>query len=213
VKANIVSAVCFAAFVGAGLLVAAGRQFPAGWDKRLINAFLLIALFASFTSGLSTRDMWPFSSWNMMTGVTPPAGRALPTLSIVGVDADGKEYDIDYRTWEPLSPEELHSWLRHSFYQLDPAARDRVASYLLQRSNLAREQALSTAGLAYSNRWLGRLTAPTHLLHPPLWSHPESVPPNPFVRLRIYGESWDLERGRLAPGSMTRVLAYEYPRL
>jgi hypothetical protein len=212
VKTNIASALCFVAFVGLGLVVVARGGSPAGGDKRRsINAFLLVALFASFASGLSTHDMWPFSSWNMMTGVTPPATRALPTLNIVGVDANGKEYDIDYRAWKPLSPEELHSWLRQAFYQLDPAARDRIASYLLQRSNGAREQALSTGGLAFPNRWLGPLAAPTHLLHPAIWSHVESVPRSPFVRLRIYEESWDLEAGRLAPGSLTRVLAYEYP--
>lgn len=146
-----------------------------------------------------------------MTGLTPPATRALPTLSLVGVDARGNEYEIDYRAWKPLSPEELDSWIRHNFYQLDPAARARAASFLLQLSDGARERALSTPGLLFPNRWLGPLTAPTHLLHPAVWSRLEDVPRNPFVGLRIYEQSWDLEARRLAPARITRVLAFDYP--
>jgi hypothetical protein len=129
----------------------------------------------------------------------------------VGVDASGNEYEIDYRAWKPLSQEELDSWLRHNFYELDPAARGRAAGFLLQLSNVAREQASSAAGLAFSNRWLGPLTAPTHLLHPAIWSHAQNVPHTPFVRLRIYEESWDLEARIHAPAEITRMLAYEYP--
>jgi hypothetical protein len=146
-----------------------------------------------------------------MTGLVPPATRTLPTLNIVGVDASGNEYEIDYRAWKPLSPEELDSWLRHNFYELDLAARNRATSFLLQLSNAAREQAISTDGLAFLNRWLGPLTAPTHLLHPAIWSHAQNVPHSRFVRLRIYEESWDLEARRYAPATITRVLAYEYP--
>jgi len=212
VKTNIASALGFAAFVGSGLLVEAGRRFPGRWDRRRsIHVFLFVALFVSFGAGLSQHDMWPFSSWKMMTGLTPPATRALPTLSIVGVDAGGNEYQIDYRAWKPLSPEELDSWLRNNFYELDPAARARAASFLLQLSNGAREQALSTAGLPFPNRWLGHLTAPTHLLHPAVWSRAENTPHTPLVGLRIYEESWDLEARRHAPVRVTRVLADEYP--
>jgi hypothetical protein len=213
VKTNIASAICFVAFVGSGLLAAASGRLSARWDRRrLINFFLFVALFVSFTSGLTQHDMWPFSSWKMMTGLTPPATRTLPTLNIVGADASGNEYDIDYRAWKPLSPEELDSWLRHDFYELDPTARDRVARYLLQISDDAREQALSSTGLAFTNRSLGPLTAPTHLLHPAIWSHVESVPHTPFVGLRIYEESWDLEARRFPAAMITRALAYEYPR-
>lgn len=211
-KTNIASAISFAAFVGCGLVVEAGRRFPGRWDRRRsIHVFLFVALVVSFGAGLSQHDMWPFSSWNMMTGLTPPATRALPTLSLVGVDARGNEDEIDYRAWKPLSPEELDSWIRHNFYELDPAARARAASFLLQLSDGARERALSTPGLLFPNRRLGPLTAPTHLLHPAVWSRAENVPRTPFVGLRIYEQSWDLEARRLASARITRVLAYEYP--
>jgi len=167
-------------------------------------------LVYQFASGLSQRDMWPFSSWAMMVGLTPPATRRLPTLRVVGVDANGNEHEIDYRAWSPLSLEELYSWINRYFFRMDPVSRDRVASYLLQLSNHARERAISQGGLNFLNRWLGPLTAPTHLLHPAIWSHADGVPHNPFLGLRIYQESWDLEAGASAPGKSQRVLAYEY---
>jgi len=208
---NILSAGCFLAFVASGLVVAAGQRWASEATRRsLTNLFIGIVLFVSFASGLSQRDMWPFSSWTMMVGLTPPAARSLPTLRIVGVDANGGEHEIDYRAWNPLSLEELYSWINRYFFRMDPASRDRVASYLLQLSNHARERALIQGGLNFSNRWLGPLTAPTHLLHPAIWSHLDGVPRNPFLGLRIYQESWDLEVGASAPAKSQRVLAYEY---
>ena len=98
------SAICFVAFVAFGLVIAASRRFADGPDRRrLTNAFLFFVLFVSFASGLTQHDMWPFSSWKMMTGLAPPVTRVHPTLRIVGVDASGNEHDIDYRAWQPLS--------------------------------------------------------------------------------------------------------------
>jgi hypothetical protein len=128
----------------------------------------------------------------------------------MGVDSNGNEYDIDYRAWRPLGLEELLSWINLHFARLDPAARDRVGAYLLGRSNLARAQALSSAGLPYPNRWFGPLTAPTHMLHPAIWSRPESVPRNSFVELRVYEETWNVEERSLDPRKVTRVLVFDY---
>jgi len=208
---NILSAGCFLAFVASGLVVAAGQRWASEATRRsLTNLFIGIVLFVSFASGLSQRDMWPFSSWTMMVGLTPPAARSLPTLRIVGVDANGNEHEIDYRAWNPLSLEELYAWLNRHFFRMDAVSQDRVASYLLQLSNHARERAISQGGLHFPNRWLGPLTAPTHMLHPAIWSHADGVPHNPFIGLRIYQESWDLEVGASAPAKSQRVLAYEY---
>jgi hypothetical protein len=208
---NLLSTFFFLAFVSSGLAAAAGQRWATERTGRsLTNLFIGIVLFLSFASGISQRDMWPFSSWTMMAGLTPPVTHALPTLRIVGVDANGNEHEIDYRAWNPLSLEELYSWLNRHFFKMDPVSRDHVASYLVQLANHAREKALSQGGLNLPNRWLGPLTAPTHLLHPAIWSHAEGVPRNPFLGLRIYQESWDLEANASAPVKNTRVLAYEY---
>jgi len=211
-KTNIASAIGFLVFVVFGLVVSVSGRFLASAAKhRLTNAFLLLALIISLVPGLTQHNMWPFSSWPVLAMPMRSATRDFPTPRIIGVDVDGQEYDIDYRAWQPLSLEELISWLNFHFFRLEPAAQDRVGRYLLDRSNRAREQALSPAGLAYPNRWLGPFTAPTHMLHPAIWSRRGNVPQTSFVTIRIYEESWDLEARRHDPAKVTRVLAYEYP--
>jgi hypothetical protein len=212
VKTNIASTIAFVGFVAFGLLVALhGQSLAEPARRRLTSVFLAFALMVSFASGITQHNLWPFSSWPVLAMPMPAATRDLPTPRIMGVDAGGNQYDIDYRAWRPLSFEELFSWLNLHFFHLDHAAQDRVGRYLLDRANRAREAALSPAGLAYPNRTLGPLTAPTHMLHPAIWSHVERVPRNSFVGIRIYEESWDLEARRLDPTKVTRVLAYEYP--
>lgn len=198
-------------FVAFGLLVAVwGRLLSTTARRRLTNVFLLFVLFISFGAGLTQHDLWPFSSWRMMAFAWPADGNHLPLPRIMGVDVNGNENDIDYRAWRPLALEELLSWIKLYFARLDPVDRDRVGTYLLGRSNLAREQALSSAGLPYPNRWFGPLTAPTHMLHPAIWSHQESVPHNPFVGLRIYQEDWNIEDRHRDPQQVTRVLIFDY---
>jgi hypothetical protein len=212
VKTNIASTICFLGFVAFGLLLSGSNRFLAEpTRRRLTSAFLIFVLIVSFAAGLTQHNLWPFSSWPVMAMPMPAAARDLPTPRIMCVDGSGKEYDIDYRAWRPLSLEELTSWLNLHFFQLDPQAQDRVGKYFLDRSERAREEALSPSGLAYPNRWLGSLTAPTHILHPAIWSQAGRVPRNSFVRLRIYEESWDLGALRRDPSLVKRVLVYEYP--
>jgi hypothetical protein len=211
-KTNIASTICFVSFVVFGLLLSASDRFLAEPAKRrLTNGFLIFVLMVSFASGLTQHNLWPFASWPVMAIPMPATTRDLPTPRIMGVDSGGKEYDIDYRAWRPLSLEDLTSWLNLHFFRLDPQAQERVGRYFLDRSNCAREEALSPSGLGYPNRRLGPLTAPTHILHPAIWSEAGRVPRNSFVALRIYEESWDLEAYRRDPAQVTRVLVYEYP--
>jgi hypothetical protein len=211
VKTNIASTFCFIVFVTFGLLVAVlGTSLSATVRRRLTNVFLLLVLFISFGAGLTQHNLWPFSSWPVLAYPVTTGENYLPLPRIMGVDINGDEYDIDYRAWRPLALEELLSWIKLHFAGLDTAARDRVGAYLLGRSNLAREQALSSAGLLYPNRWFGPLTAPTHMLHPAIWSHLESVPRNSFVELRVYQEAWNLEARHRDPQKVTRVLMFDY---
>lgn len=203
---NVISAICFVGFVALGLAVACNRS------RSLTNLFIAYVVLVSFAAGLSQRDMWPFSSWTMFVGLTPPATRTIPTLRIAGLDGTGGEHDIDYRAWQPLSLEELQSWMNRDFFTMDRPAQDRVGAFFLGEANRAREQALAPSGLSYPNRLLGRFTAPTHVLHPAIWSHAGAVPPSSFVVLRIYQESWNLELRATDAARVTRVLKYEYPQ-
>jgi hypothetical protein len=211
VKTNILSTFCFIVFLVFGLLVAVwGRFLSATPRRRLINIFLLVVLFISFGAGLTQHNLWPFSSWPVLAYPGPASGHYSALPRIMGVDSNGNEYDIDYRAWQPMELEELLSWIRLHFAHLDPAARDGVGAYLLGRSNLAREQALSSAGLPYPNRWFGPLTAPGHMLHPAIWSRPERVPHQSFIELRIYEERWDPEERSRDPQKVARLLVFDY---
>lgn len=210
-KTNIAGTFCFILFVTSGLLVSVSRRFgpPTAW-RPLTSIFLSVVLFVSFAAGLSQHDLWPFSSWPVLAHRVPSGWNYPSPPHIRGVDSSGKEYDIDYRAWQPLALEELTSWIRLHFAHLEPAERDSAGAYLLGRANCAREQAFSPAGLPYPNRWFGPLTAPTHMLHPAIWSHAENVPRNSFVALRIYGETWNLEERRRDQQKVTRVLIFDY---
>lgn len=213
-KTNIASTIGFLAFLAFGLLVAfSGRTVRVNAKRKVTNAFLAVALLVSLSAGVTQHNMWPFSSWPVLAMPMPAATRDLPTPRIVGVDAVGMEHDIDYRAWQPLSLEELISWLNLHFFQLDSEAQDRAGKYFLDRANAALQQALGSSGLPYPNRWLGPFTAPTHMLHPAIWAHAHNVPKAPFVKIRIYEESWNLEERQHEPSAVTRVLAYEYPHL
>lgn len=210
-KTNIASTFCFLMFVTLGLRVAlSGGLCSLIARRRRTNVFLWAVLFISFAAGLTQHDLWPFSSWPVLAFAVPTGESHPPLPRIMGVDSNSKEYDIDYRAWPPLALEELTSWIEIYLTRLDPAAQDRVGTYLLNRSNNAREQSLSSAGLPYPNRWFGPLTAPTSMLHPAIWSHPENVPRHLFVRLRIYEKSWDLEERRRDLQKVTRVLIFDY---
>jgi hypothetical protein len=211
VKTNILSTLCFLVFLTSGLLLAVSEGFVSGAvRRRLTNVFLLVVLFVSFGAGLTQHQLWPFSSWPVLAFPGPGSGKYSALPRIMGVDADGNEYDIDYRAWQPLELEELLSWIRLNVAGLDPAARDRVGAYLLGRANLAREQASSSAGVPYPNRWFGRLTAPTFMLHPAIWSRPGSVPHKSFTELRIYEERWNPDERSQDPRKVARVLVFDY---
>jgi hypothetical protein len=211
VKTNIVSVFSFLVFLTFGLLVAVwGRFLSPVARRRLTNVFLIVVLSISFGAGLTQHNLWPFSSWPVLAYPGPASGHYSALPRIMGVDINGKEYDIDYRAWQPVELEELLSWIRLNLARLDPADRDRLGAYFLGRSNLAREQALSSAGLPYPNRWFGPLTAPGHMLHPATWSHPESVPRNSFLELRIYEERWNPEERSQDPEKVARVLTFDY---
>lgn len=206
---NVLSLLCFVGFLLAALLVAVSER--AGTDvgrrRRAVSAFLLYGLGASFGAGLTQNDAWPFSKWPMAGGLADPTAT---NTRIVAVDAEGTERAIDYRAWQPLGFDELNPWIHRTYPRLPRPAQDRVAAYLLDLAERSRLRARSGEGVGYFDRFLGPLTAPYFDLHPKIWSGPAGAPPRPFVRLRVYRESWNQEERRRDPGRIERVLLHEY---
>ncbi len=179
---------------------------------RVARQFLIVAVVGvTLLAGLSRRDLWPYSSWSLMTG-TPArvVGKDPPYLRLTVVAEDGDEYPVDYRAVEPFAVEELNAWMRRYFLRLPAAGRDSAAGYVLDRLNVARGRVRDGRAPGQQGRWLGPLRAPFHLLHPPRWTSPSSVPETPFVVLRLYGETWDLEQRALDSTRVERTLLYQY---
>jgi len=206
---NVAAGLCFLGFLLAALLAWLSERGVVGPRRRFVNAFLVYAVAASFGAGLSQRDAWPFAKWPMAGG---RAEAEADTIRIVGVDAAGSEHAVDYRAWQPMAYEELVPWMHRTFPRLTPAAQHEVAAHLLARAETARRKAAAGGGPGYLDRFLGPLAAPEFDLHPRLWSGPARVPSQPFVRVRVYRETWNQEERRLDPGRARRLLLYETRR-
>ena len=210
---NLLSAALFLGFLllGGAIVWESRPQGTLPSKKRALNFFLGYALMVSFGAGLSQRELWPFSRWELIAGIVPPAvGERFGHPRLVALDEQGQEHAIDFRAYEPLAFDELSSWINHEFPKLDPAEKRRAARYLLERAENARVRARS--GLPVGTRRLPfLLSAPHFLLHPRTWPDPSAAPAEPFVGLRIYSETWNLEERQRDPHNLKRILLYQYP--
>jgi hypothetical protein len=198
---NVVSAACFVGFLLAALAVAVA---PPGRRRRAVNALLLYSMLVSFGAGLSQHDAWPFAKWPMAGGL---ADVDASNTRVVGVDASGVEHAIDYRAWQPLGFDELNPWMHRTFPRLPRAEQERVAAFLRDLAERARQRAQAGRGVGYFHRFLGPLAAPYFDLHPGAWD--AGVPAQPFSGLRVYRESWNQEERRRDPARVTRRLVYD----
>src|SRR6266849_3756846 len=121
-----VKGLLFLGFVGLGLIAAYSARGKDG-NRRYVGVFLIYTLVLGLGAGLSQREVWPFSTWPLVAGTVL---QGVTHKRVVALDADGEEYPIDYRAWEPLPIDELTAWIGKHFFDLDRAAQDRVAAYL-----------------------------------------------------------------------------------
>ncbi len=207
-----VAGVLFLGFVGLTLAAALCQRKRCPWHGTITNLLILYTIGATLLAVVSRRDLWPFSSWALMVGAAPvEIGEDPQGLRLLAVDESGGEHFVDYRSWQPISIEELGAWLRLEFPKLSPPEQDRVSAFLLEKANAGRASALAGDSPGYFDRYLGVLTAPHHLLHPAIWSDPENVPRQPFVGIRMYREYWNVEERRHDPSAMRLVLVYQSP--
>lgn len=208
---DVLRLLCFLGFVCLGG-AAAWTQRTSPTDpqsNKVLRLFLLYSVLVSFGAGLSQRELWPFSTWPLMTALCPPQ---VTHPRMLAVDQTGAEHPIDYRAWQPLPFDELFAWVDATFLRLPSAEAHSVGQYLVQRLETARLQAAQGRGVGYFHRFFGPLAAPYFLLHPALWSTPEAVPPHPFVGVRLYQETWQIARRHHDPSQVTRVLVYASPQ-
>lgn len=175
--------------------------------RRRVNVFLGYALAVSFGAGFLQHEVWPFSGWPLVATTVP---EVVTHPRFMAVDGAGREHDIDHRAWSPIVFQELLGWEGRGFMRLEPATRDRAAAYLLGVVENARARWAAGKPDRPFERWLGPFSAPFFLGHPDRWTPGVNVPDQPFVALRLYRESWNVEERHLDPSRVKRVLAYEY---
>ena len=196
-------------FVLLGLMAAwAAHAWRGGAiGRRMVNVFLLYTLCLSFGAGLLQKDFWPFSNWPLVANLHPPVVRY---SRLVAVDAQGREYDVDYRAWQPFVIEELLGWADSRLLPLAPPDRDQAGAFLVALAERGRQRAARGERVGYFDRLWGPFTAPYFLLHDKLWASPDTTPPVALVGVRLYHESWNLEERRVSPSVVQRSLVYEY---
>ena len=205
---NAAAALAFLGFLGMLARVRRAETRGAAARRAALNGLIGYTLAASFAAGLLQRDAWPFARWPMAAGLASASGEG---TRILAVDANGREWPVDYRAWQPLGYDELVPWMHRTLPRLPPEERRRVLAHLLDVAERARRTARAGGGVGYFDRWLGPFAAPYFDLHPRTWSPGAGAPPEPFTRLRVYREHWDHERLRRDPGSRQRTLFEEHP--
>lgn len=185
-------------------VVAGGRRR----SKGRIDAFVAFVLAASILAGVLQKESWPFTNWALVHHVSPK--RLENVLEIEGVDAEGRSSPLDARALQPLALEELRSWLTPRLDSLTDPQRAALGGWLLPRAESARQGARAGRHVGSNERWLGPLAAPYHFTRPRPWDDPAAVPDRPFVALRVYADSWDVEARHEDPQRRERRLAWEY---
>jgi len=206
---NVLGALCFLGWLATLALVRHAEHAGKARHRAAIRTLLLYALGASFGAGLTQRDLWPFARWPMAAGLADARGE---NTRLRAVDTRSIEWPVDYRAWQPLGFDELNPWMHRTFPRLGPLARDRVLQHLLGVAERARLRARAGTGVGYFERYLGPFTAPYFDLHPKTWSPGAGAPPEPFVGLRVYRESWDHEERLRHPDRVNRTLLDEHPQ-
>ena len=190
-----------------GLLAARAGRLPGA--RRRTDALIGYVLAVTTVVGLVQQESWPFTTWALVSG-TP--ARHMTSLEVEGLDASGRGYVVDLRVVQPLSPEELASWLKANEGRLGPAGRESLGRFLLQRAEDGRRRFLEQGRVA-PNQWiLGPADAPYHFHDAKTWKSAAQVPGSPFTGLRAWFLEWDVDERYADDRRVTRRLLFEYPR-
>ena len=200
------AAACFLFFAAGAAWSASGRAGDVRARQHRASLFVASVLVVSLAVGIFEKDLYPFTSWPLMSWLYP---RSYPLKRFVAVDARGTEHDVDYRAWEPLSGDELASWMAMRFQMLGPSQKDSIARDLLRRATDGALRATAGERIGRFDRVLGPLTAPLFHLHPTPWDRQASIPALPLEAFRLYLEQWDPDAGTREARDVPRTLLYE----
>ena len=119
---------------------------------------------------------------------------------------------VDLRVVQPLSPEELASWLKANERHRGPRGEESLGRFLLERAEEGRRRLLDHRRVA-PNQWLlGPADAPYHFHDAKTWTSTAQVPASPFTGLRAWFLEWEIDERYADDRRVTRRLLFEYRR-
>ncbi|MFQ5702928.1 MAG: hypothetical protein ACE5HT_02790 [Gemmatimonadales bacterium] len=208
---HVLAGLIFLGFVMVGLVFARrGSMHLAERNRKFgVNVFLVYLLLASFSAGILQKNAWPFADWPLIAGKIP---EDISQYRIMVVDSTDREFDIDYRAWEPLVFRDFAQWFVVKAPKLAASERAKASQYLLDRLEVARIRSKKGERVGTVIRVLGPFSAPYFLLEPKIWSDPDSVPRHQLIGLRVYFYEWNLLDRARDPSAFRRSLFYEFRR-
>ena len=171
---------------------------------RLITYVVVVTCIVGFTQ----IESWPFTNWALVHSMRRTK---MNRWELIGLDNRGRGYEIDPRVVEPMGMEELDTWMRHDFLQIDPGGQKSVADWIVGRAEEARLRFLKTGSIGTDGWILGPLAAPHHFTRGRVWNTSRDVPPDPFAKLQIWFSEWDVEERARDERRVTRRLIYASP--
>lgn len=195
----------FFVFVVLGVLI--WHAPPAGRSRAILRLVVFVVGMSCLV-GFTQVESWPFTTWALVHGMSP---KRMTRWELMGIDRRGRAYEIDPRVIQPMAMEEFDTWMRHSFFQIDPAGQKSVAEWILKRAEEGRQRFLKS-GAAGSDGWLfGLLAAPHHFTRGRVWNTARDVPPDAFASLQIWLSEWDVEERSENERRTTRRVIYALP--
>ena len=184
----------FLLFLALGIATARNRRYT----RLFIGWTVVVSLF----SGITQFDVWPFTSYTL-AAFRPRPHVVICSSEIVGVDASGREWDVDPLSWSPHYYSIVQYWLDSRWPKLDAAQKKETLHFLAQRAEESRAKGRRIGfqqylGSAYDPYWW-------------LLRRPAQISPDPFVAIRIYKSCGDPDdRMRLRTKPARTLVAEEH---
>jgi len=173
----------FAGFITLTLLVRSGDAPRTSNPLRMLIGYVVVL---TIYVGWTGRDLWPFAAWRYVSYAVGDNGTF---VRLVGADDDGREYELDTRTFEPLEFAAVLGDLDYNLDQMSKQRRTELLDYLLQMAQNGLARARAGAPVGVFSRFLGPLAAP--VFHVPItpWTDRDNLPPQ-LAELRLYRVYW-----------------------
>jgi hypothetical protein len=167
------SQLLYLALFGIFVILVVIVRFTRSHRKSSVTILILYIVCVHVVLAVTRRDAWPFVTHGAFLE-SADARRPLTNVRVVGVDALGRESEIDSRAWSPLTDRTLDTWFLIEFAHLLPEDKRRAMRFLLDKAEADRR---------------GGHSGLLRFIAAPQWYSlvvPEAASDAPYVGLRVY---------------------------